>query len=123
MGHESTSFIDDSCLTSDSYGECKQNIKDTVELFEKLGFVVRSEKSVFEPSKRVRYLGFWFDSSNMTVTMTDEKKDKVKREYSKLKKFKRFTIRSLAQVIAMVSLFPAFKESSVDSFILESWND
>lgn len=106
-GHMSSSFIDDCCLVGNTYSECVENVQDTVALFEALGFVVHTEKSVFEPCQKIKYLGFWLDSQSMSVTLTDKKKAKVKKACQGLKIMKTFTIRNLAQVIGIiVSCFP-----------------
>ena len=108
LGHLSSSFIDDCCLQGNSYDECKQNVTDTVKMFESLGFVIHKEKSVFEPCKKLKYLGFWLNSEDMTVTLTEEKIEKVKNACQNLKSEPEFTIRKLAQVIGkLVSCFPA----------------
>ena len=107
-GHLSSAFIDDCCLQGASYVECKRNVEDTVKLFESLGFVIHKDKSVFEPCQRIKYLGFWLDSIKMTITLTEEKIDKVKKACSRLKDTRKITIRTLAQVIGkLVSCFPA----------------
>ena len=51
--------MDDTYLQSSSFEECVQNDKETVELFEDLGFVVSREKSVLTPVQRVKV--FWFE--------------------------------------------------------------
>ena len=77
-------------------------------MFESLGFVIHKEKSVFEPCKKLKYLGFWLISENMTVTLTEEKIEIVKTTCKNLKSEQEFTIRKLAQVIGkLVSCFLA----------------
>lgn len=49
-GHLSSGYIDDSYLQGDIYQDCLANVVDTVKLFDKLGFVVHAEKSVFTQS-------------------------------------------------------------------------
>ena len=46
----STIFIDDSLMMGDSELECVQNVKASLCLFEKLGFVIHPEKSVLAPT-------------------------------------------------------------------------
>jgi len=107
-GHLSAAFIDDCCLLGESYIECLQNVKETVDLFRSLGFVIHDKKSVLEPCQKLKYLGFWLDSVNMSITLTKEKIDKVIASCQALKRKKRFTIRTLAQVIGhIVACFPA----------------
>ena len=70
LGFVSTIFIDDTLLMGDSEEECVQNVKQSLALFQKLGFVVHPEKSVLVPSHKITYLGFVIDSQCMTVTPT-----------------------------------------------------
>ena len=49
----STIFIDDTLLLGDSELECVRNAKASLELFEKVGFVVHPEKSVLTPTQSV----------------------------------------------------------------------
>ena len=59
MGH-----IDDSLLIASTYDDCTCNITATVELFTKLGFVMHSDKLVFEPTQEIEFLGFIINSLN-----------------------------------------------------------
>ena len=108
QGFLSTAFIDDSCLMGDTYDQCLKNIETTKNLFESLGFIVHSEKSVMIPCKKLKYLGFWIDTEKMQVTLPDDKISKVKLECSNLMNASVITIRDLAKVIGiLVSCFPA----------------
>jgi len=107
-GHLSAAFIDDCCLLGSTLDECQKNVQDTIHLFQSLGFVIHADKSVLTPCKKLKYLGFWLDSEKMTVTLTTEKIAKVKNSCKNLKDMKKFSIRTLAQVIGqIVSCFPA----------------
>ena len=75
-GFISTIFIDDTLLMGDSELECVQNVKASLCLFEKLGFVIHPEKSVLAPTHVITYLGFEINSVDMTVTLMREKKEK-----------------------------------------------
>lgn len=82
-GHINMGYIDDSLLIGDSYLECKENVTDTVDLFERLGFIVHQDKSVFEPTKKIVFLGFIIDSEKMIVILPDEKKQLLIDEINK----------------------------------------
>ncbi|XP_077989926.1 uncharacterized protein LOC144444386 [Glandiceps talaboti] len=107
MGHLNVGYIDDSYLQGDTYNECKTNVSDTNELFLKLGFLVNLEKSVFEPSQTVTFLGFKLNSVLMLVTPTAEKTVKLKQACTSLMAKHWPTIRDVAEVIGLiVSNFP-----------------
>ena len=82
--------------------ECVRNVKMSLELFEKLGFVVHPEKSVLKPTQSITYLGFMLHSKTMTVTLTPERKDKIFQTAFGLCKKDSSTVRELAQFIGMV---------------------
>ena len=107
QGFLSASFIDDSYLQADTAEECRLNVNATVELFQNLGFVVHDKKSVLEPTKELKYLGFILNSETMTVKLTPEKIAKGKAACNALLIKRRFTIRELSQIIGLiVSFFP-----------------
>lgn len=108
QGFLSTYFIDDCYLQGQSYQHCLQNVQETVKLFKSLGFVVHQEKSVLTPCKKIKYLGFWLDSDNMIISLTEDKKVSIVNACSELLSKSSMTIRELAKVIGMlVAAFPA----------------
>ena len=76
LGFVSTIFIDDTLLIASSEFECIRNVKASLQLFERLGFVVHPLKSVLTPSHSITNLGLILNSVDMTITLTDEKKVK-----------------------------------------------
>ncbi|CAB4019063.1 Gag-Pro-Pol poly [Paramuricea clavata] len=58
LGHTCMGHIDDSLLVARYYNDCASNINDTIDLFNKLGFVVHPEKSVLKPTQEIEFLGF-----------------------------------------------------------------
>jgi hypothetical protein len=76
-GHISTIYIDDSCLQSQTYEACTENICDTVYLLDSLGLTVNSEKSKFIPSKQIEFVGFILCSRTMTVRLTQQKVNNI----------------------------------------------
>ena len=70
QGFLSASFIDDCYLQGQTISKCQENINATVKLFQSLGFTIRDDKSVLEPTKRLKYLGFILNSEQMTVTLS-----------------------------------------------------
>ena len=108
MGHLNVGYIDDSLLIGDSRKECLENVNDTNWLFEKVGFIVHEKKSVFEPTQKLKFLGFIIDSVNMIATLRQEKVDNVILECKSLYKKEQVSLWELAKVIGiLVSVFPA----------------
>ena len=70
LGHLWASHVDDSYLQGDDYDDCERNVRDTVKLFDSLGFTVHPEKSSFVPQHTISFMGFIIDSITMTVCPT-----------------------------------------------------
>ena len=78
LGYVSIIYVDDTLLYGDTYDECLQNVLATLQMLQELGFIVHATKSVLIPSQRIVFLGFIFDTVAMTITLTDQKKSKIK---------------------------------------------
>ena len=77
-------------------------------LYDKLGFDINLKKSQIVPIQRIRILGFVIDSVKMIVTLTREKKQKLKTLVLNLLRINKPTIRYLAKVIGtIISCMPA----------------
>ena len=107
-GHVNVGYIDDSYLQGDTYGECKHNVQDTANRFGKLGFLPHPEKSVFEPTQIITFLGFVINSVTMTITLTPEKALKVYMVCKKMLAKSEHSILEMSQVIGLlVASLPA----------------
>ena len=74
-------YIDDISVLGSGYEECLENLRKAILpilLFLKLGFTLHPKKSVVVPSQSLIFLGFRLDSVAMAVSLTQEKKAKVK---------------------------------------------
>ena len=106
-GHNLVAYIDDSLLQGDTKEECFDNVRETGELMDNLGYTVHPEKSVFQPNQRILFLGFLLDSISMTVSVSDEKRTNVCEKIVKLLEKKRCSIRDFASVLgSLVALDP-----------------
>jgi hypothetical protein len=107
MGHQSSPYIDDSFLTGYSYEDCAANVVDTIQLFDKLGFVAHPDKSVFIPTQELVFLGFVLNSVTMQVRLTPDKATKLARACQDLLTKPQPTVRQVARVTGLlVSSFP-----------------
>ena len=106
-GHLNVGYIDDSCLQGSDTQECLLNISDTQTLFTDLGFVINVDKSCVIPAQQITFLGFVLGSVSMTITLTDDKKAKVKSICKQLLLRSHYTITELAQLVGtLVSYLP-----------------
>ena len=75
-GHTLFPYIDDSFIIADTERECKEAVKDLCNLLEQTGFILHKEKSVLQPTKQLKFLGFVLDTDRMLVALTPDKVEK-----------------------------------------------
>ena len=95
-GHLNVGYIDDSYLQGSNESECALNVADTRALFTDVGFVISEEKSVTTPTQLIVFLRFILDSRLMHITLTLEKKEKLKDMCSTLLSKPVITINKLS---------------------------
>ena len=98
-GQANVSYIDDSLVVSRTKAECVDNIHETVQLLDSLGLIVHLEKSVLRPTKCIKFLGFWIDSVEMKITLTNEKAKAIVLLGNEILQKELVVIRKLAQLI------------------------
>lgn len=69
----------------------------------KLGFCIHPEKSVFEPTQELTFLGYVLNSKEFTVKPTQKKICKLKEQIVELLQTKRPTIRSAASILGLMN--------------------
>jgi len=107
MGHVVLGYIDDFYLQGNSYYECLKNVIDTCNILDSLGFYIHPEKSAFQSSQQLVFLGFNINSVTMTITLTEEKASKLESLCISLRNNTQPTVRNTAQVIGtIISSFP-----------------
>lgn len=107
-GYLSVLYLDDFLCLGRSMEECRDNIKQTVDLLNRLGFIINHEKSCLIPKTRCKYLGFLLDSVTMRVELPENKKLLLLSQMKIFKKKKKFKIRDFAQLVgSLVACCPA----------------
>ena len=66
-------YINDLIVIGKNYEECLICTIKTIKLFLNLGFIIHPEKSFLQPAQEITYLGFVFNSKEISVTLTIEK--------------------------------------------------
>ena len=95
-------YIDDFLVFGETFEECQLAQVTLIRLLGELGFQV-SWKKCCSPSQRVRYLGINFDSGHMTLSLPDDKLDKLHHELEYFKDKKRATKRQLQRLCGIVA--------------------
>ena len=103
-------------MLGSSYEECHENLRKAIPLFLKL----HPEKSVLGPSQLLIFLGFWLDSVTMTVSLTQEKKAKLKLLCLKALEKRNLIIRFVAQVIGKI--VPSLPGVELDVYTIVTLN-
>ena len=102
QGHIVSGYIDDSFLMSQTFDQCNDKLRMTDELFTSLGFGINYAKSATTPSQQLEHLGFLLDSANMTVSLTQNKREKLKNKCRHILNTERNTIRDVAELIGIL---------------------
>lgn len=107
QGYPNLGYIDDSFLQGDTHSDCTENVMATAMLFQELGFYLHDNKSVFQPTQQLIFLGFQLDSCKMIVSPTTKKVSKTVHACTQLKNKELPLILDVAEVIGiLVSNFP-----------------
>ena len=90
-----------------SFTTCSKHVDYTMKLIKSLGFTL-SEKSSPIPNQTLRHLGFVLNSQSMTVSLAEDKKDKLQSLLTHMSNTTFCSIRDLPQLIgSLVATFPA----------------
>lgn len=92
-------YLDDMAIISSSRERSSQEAGIIVQILESLGFIINKEKSVLFPSQKIVFLGYVIDSVARTVSLPEEKLNKVKEQTLSLSRNPQCSIRELAHVI------------------------
>ena len=73
--------LDDRAIISSSSELSSQEAAIVVQILESLGFIINKEKSVLIPSQKIIFLGYVIDSVATTISLPDEKLNKLKSKH------------------------------------------
>ena len=77
QGYTVAIYIDDIIAIDQGFEECLFTVVETVNLFQKLGFVIRPDKSKFIPAKIVGHFAFIIGAEKMIIYLLDQKKQEI----------------------------------------------
>ncbi|KAL7289949.1 hypothetical protein TKK_0016333 [Trichogramma kaykai] len=111
QGVLSVMYIDDILLLGKSSTVCSQAFNATANLLTKLGFLL-NDKCKEIPEQECVYLGFLFNSKDMTLELPVGKREKMLKLISKFSKKHKGSIREYAQFIgSLIACCPALEYS------------
>ena len=88
---------------ADTEEECSEAVHFLSETFSSLGFKVHPDKSVLAPQRKLKFLGYFLDSTDMSVTPTVDKVVKARERINNLLKQSSPKIREVASVIGFLN--------------------
>ena len=107
-GFLSVYYLDDTLLIANTYARCLENVTATASILSKAGFIINHEKSVFMPTKEIKFLGFLLNSDSMTIRLPSKKITQIVGQCKTLLERPKLQIRDLASFIGtVVATFPA----------------
>lgn len=119
-GHISVNYLDDFFCVGSDYQECANNVLITRKTLEYLGFIINYEKSQLTPNMCCKFLGFVFNTTNMTISLPQEKKSRIKESAKLFLHIKKCTIRKFAEFIGLLtSACPAVRYGWVYTKLFE----
>ncbi|KAJ8945284.1 hypothetical protein NQ317_001091 [Molorchus minor] len=119
-GVHCVAYLDDFLILGSTPEEGEANVTLVIHLLESLGFLINREKSMITPSQRCKFLGFVFDSMEMTLELTIEKRQKILCLIKQIKTTKFCKIRTFSQFIGLlISACPAIKYGKLYTKSLE----
>ena len=99
-------YIDDSFVVAETDTECSIAVNELAALLKSLGFIIHVEKSVFQPTQKLKFLGFFLDSVNMLVHITPDKVEKFKNFVLELGSHgQKLKIRRVAVIIGLMTAY------------------
>ncbi len=105
-------YLDDTLLRGPSWLIAWKNLRVFGQLLELAGFLLHRDKSVYEPTQVIKYLGFILDSRDMTIRLPPEKENKIRATVTQAiqdgERQQPWTIRRAAQLIGwLIAAIPA----------------
>ena len=105
-------YLDDLLFMNSSKIGLQQDMTTARYLLENLGFVINLEKSCFQPTQQLEFLGFVVNTLDMTLLLPDCKVEAIKSHCSKMLLHHEVSVRELSQLIGKLTasiqaIFPA----------------
>lgn len=103
-------YLDDFLLIGNTFIECVCNVKRTLHLLQKLGFVINYEKSNLIPQQFSKFLGFLYNTVDMTIGLPLEKQSEILKWINNILSKKSCTILYFSKFVGkIVAASPAIK--------------
>lgn len=132
-GNRSVVYLDDFLLLGKTQSLCESNINDTLSLLSRLGLLVNKDKSILRPAQELEFLGFVFNSTQLTISLPSKKIVNLINMIQTIRKLNAPTIAQLASLTgSLIAATPAVPYSMLrtrnleilkQAYLLENNND
>lgn len=96
-------YIDDLLILADTLDAYKRNTRIVMRLLESLGFIINYNKSSLKPPQSCQYLGFILNSRELSLELTEKKKEKIGNLLNQFTDKKSYEIRDIAQLLGVLT--------------------
>ena len=96
-------YLDDLLFMNSSKVGLQQDMTTARYLLENLGFVINLEKSCFQPTQQLEFLGFVVNTLGMTLLLPDCKVEAIKSHCSKMLLHHEISVRELSGLIGKLT--------------------
>ena len=92
-------YIDDLFTINKTHSACSANVDKIIEMLDSLGFVIHPDKSLFEPTQILEFLGFIINTIEMSLRLTPEKESAIFELCSEVLNTDLVSIRKIAKLL------------------------
>ena len=96
-------YLDDILVMAQTREGLKEHRSQIASVLQSLGFTLNQQKCVWEPTRRIEFLGFIVDSETQMISLPRDKISKIRKECKSISGKDRVTGRQLAQIIGLLS--------------------
>ena len=96
-------YLDDILVMAQTREGLKEHLSQIASVLQSLGFTLNQQKCVWEPTRRIEFLGFIVDSETQMISLPRDKISKIRKECKSISGKDRVTGRQLAQIIGLLS--------------------
>lgn len=102
-GYMSVNYLDDFLCIGSTYEQCVTNVTVTKKVLESLGFLINWNKSQLIPSKLCKFLGFMFNTTDVSIFLPGDKKNRIKKQAEKMLHTSKCSIRHFAKFLGLLT--------------------
>lgn len=100
-------YLDDILILGKDFSSCSRYIDITLKTLSLLGFTINQKKSILNPTQKIDFLGFTFNSRRLCFSLPRKKINSVKEILQKILKIQTCRIRRFASLVGkLVSVSP-----------------